>query len=87
HEMRAMVYAAAGDTAAAARELVSNGDTFLGPEPQLFIGQVDRALTILEAITSPALRCFSIRTPTFARLRGQPRFDRIAARCPVPEGQ
>ncbi len=87
HDIRAMILAATGDTASARRELASNGDSFLGPEPLLFIGLVDRTLAVLEAIKAPALLCFSIRTPTFVRLRGQPRFDRLAARCPVPEGQ
>jgi len=86
HDMRAMVLAASGDTAAAVREIASSGgETFLGPEPLVFVGQVDRALSLLERAAAPALRCYWSRTPEMSRLHGQPRFDRLVAGCPVPE--
>jgi adenylate cyclase len=86
HDTHAMVLAATGDTTAALRELSGATWSILGAEPLLYVGQVERGLAAIEAYPSQAVRCFMLRAPSAVRLRGQPRHDRLAAGCPVPEG-
>lgn len=85
--LRAMLLAGRGDTAAA-RALVPAGRVpgVLGPEAAVVIGDPDRALAQIESYPSPALRCFMLRVPAVAALRGRPRFDRLAAGCSAIEG-
>jgi TolB-like protein/Flp pilus assembly protein TadD len=81
-DAHAMLLAATGDTAAAVREVGPGINTQLGPEPLLFVGQVDRALAAIEALQAPSIRCSMLRYPSAVRLRGQPRYDRLVAGCP-----
>ncbi len=84
--LQALLLLARGDTAGARGELV--GLTFaslFGPEWAVVASGADRALELIEAHPSPALRCFVLRFPAVAALRGQPRFDRLAASCPAPD--
>ena len=80
-DAQAMVLAAAGDTAAAVREVGRDLRTQLGAEPLLFVGQADRALASIEALPAPSVRCYMLRFPSAIRLHGQARFDRLAAGC------
>jgi len=82
-----MVLAGRGDTAGA-RDLVPAGRVpgQFGPEVQAVVGEPDRALDNVERYPSPAHRCYLLRLPGLAALRGRPRFDRLAATCPVSEG-
>jgi TolB-like protein/tetratricopeptide (TPR) repeat protein len=82
-DAHAMVLAATGDTAAAVPEAGPSITGTLGAEPLLYVGQVDRALAAIEALPAPAVRCYFLRFPSAARLRGQPRYDRLEARCPA----
>jgi len=82
-DAHAMVLAATGDTAAAVREVGPDIKGQIGAEPLLFVGQVDRALAAVEALQAPSVRCYMLRFPAAVRLRGQPRYDRLTAGCPV----
>jgi serine/threonine-protein kinase len=85
-DAQAMVLAATGDTAGAVRDVGPGVATQFGAEPLLFVGQVDRALAAIEAVKAAAVRCYMLRFPSAVRLRGQARYDRLAAGCPaVPQ--
>ena len=84
--LQAILLAARGDTAGARRILPDGKLGFLGPEARAAIGEPDRGLDEIESYPSPALRCYLLRFPANAALRGQPRFDRLAAACPAPMG-
>jgi TolB-like protein/Flp pilus assembly protein TadD len=82
--LHAFLLAARGDTAGA-RSLGPGGSVGnFSPEVSAAVGEPDRALDQLESYRSPALRCYAIRLPANAALRGRPRFDRLAAACPAP---
>jgi len=84
--LQAILSAARGDTAGARRLLPQRKFGFLGPEARAAIGEPDRGLDEIESYPSPALRCYLLRFPGNAALRGRPRFDRLAAGCPTPGG-
>ncbi len=85
--LRAMLLAARGDTAGA-RALMPPGrlSGLFGREAPAIVGEPDRALALVDSDPSPALRCYLLRLPALAALRGRPRFDRLAAACPAPAG-
>ena len=85
--LRAMVLADRGDTAGA-RALIPTGairGLFSG-DGHAVVGEPERVLDEIERYPSPAFRCYLLRFPGVAALRGLPRFDRLAAGCPAPEG-
>ena len=82
--LQAILLAARGDTAGARRILPDRKFGFLGPEARAAIGEPARGLDEIESYPSPALRCYLLRFPANAALRGRPRFDRLAAACPRP---
>ncbi len=85
--LQAVVHAAEGDTAAARRERDSVlFGTLLGPDWMVLLGGEDRAFDMLEDRPSPTLRCFVLRFPAIAALRGRPRYERLAAACPARAG-
>jgi len=88
HGLRVLILAFGGDTAAARREAASAGYSgYFGFEWPIAAGHADVSLDRIESMTSRATRCFLLtRYPALAALRGQPRYDRMAAGCPAPEG-
>ena len=60
---------------------------YFGREWPAAIGESDRALDGIERFSSRAARCYFLhRIPAIAALRGQARFDRMVASCPMPVG-
>ncbi|HXY70292.1 MAG TPA: hypothetical protein VEH62_12635 [Gemmatimonadales bacterium] len=86
HALRVLILAWRGDTAAARRVApASDLSGYFGLEWPIAIGQADVALDVIERLTSRATRCYYLRRiPAVAALRGQPRFERLAAGCPAP---
>ncbi len=88
HALRALLLAYEGDTAGARREApLAGSDGYFGREVPVAIGEPDLALDGIETVVSRAARChFLRRAPSYARLRGTARYDRMVAACPTPVG-
>jgi TolB-like protein/Tfp pilus assembly protein PilF len=84
--MQAIVLVHRGDTAAA-RQLAGPITSVwnLDVEALAAIGEADRALAAVETRSGTAVRCYSLRFPATAALRGLARFDQLAAVCPPTE--
>jgi len=87
HGLQAMVLAFRGDTAGARREAASAAQgqlSYAGLEWPVAVGRPDLALDTVERLASTPMRCYFLhRIPALASLRGQPRYDRLAAACPM----
>lgn len=82
--MRAIVLAARGDTAEARRIADAPGlppyTIYLG-EMLVAVGRPEVALDRIADRPSAVHRCYMLRFPLLATLRGQPRYDRMTAGC------
>ena len=83
--MQALLLATRGDTASARRVAATAGRRYqlFSGEMAVAVGDAEGALTEIEVNGSLAVRCYRLRFPLVAALRGQPHFDRLAAACPA----
>jgi len=85
HALRVLIFAFRGDTAAARREAPSSDLTgYFGLEWPIAVQRTTLTLDRIEHVTSHATRCYwLLRIPAVAALRGQARYDQLAAGCPA----
>ncbi|MFI5280442.1 MAG: hypothetical protein ACHQU1_08100, partial [Gemmatimonadales bacterium] len=82
--LRVLILVAKGDTAQARAIAPGLGSRFgiFTTEARVTAGRSDEVLGALEAQPVP-VRCWQLRFPTMATLRGNPRYDRLEAQCPT----
>jgi TolB-like protein len=79
-----LILVAKGDTLGARRLAPAVGGRFgiFTSEALVAVGASEELLNRVEPLRSVAVRCWQLRFPVVATLRGTPRYDRLVADCP-----